>query len=507
MKRYNQANEDIRLPDALRSRVLAETKRLTPRRAVVLATAAALILAAVSVGAAFARRGDAPDGVPPIETTAVPGTTAAPETTAPPADTTVPSETQQIEGMLPLQLTEVAYPAAAQYYSDAWRAERQTRISQPAGYDSGLHTLSRTLMRQFLISSDRTAGQNRVISPINLYFALAMLTEVTDTTSRSALLDLLGADSVDVLREQSASVWTANYIDDGTSATRLASSLWLANNVPFRRTTLDHLADHYYTSAFQGKMGSDEMNESLRCWLNAQTGGLLEEQTGGLSFSPNTILALATTIYYDAQWEEPFDEKNTSDGVFHAAAGDVIVPFMHKEAAAHHLFRCEGYTALRMSFGLSGGSMLLVLPDEGVTPDDLFAREDVYTMIRGGWGKREMSLVNLSMPRFDVTADLDLTEGLSALGLGELFDPSAADFSPITTDEALADELCLTQARHAIRVKADEEGCRAAAYTFVIVGAMGGPIEIVDFILDRPFIFVITSDTGAPLFAGVVEQP
>ena len=31
--------------------------------------------------------------------------------------------------------------------------------------------------------------------------------------------------------------------------------------------------------------------------------------------------------------------------------------------------------------------------------------------------------------------------------------------------------------------------------------------ETVDFTLDRPFLFVITGIDGAPLFAGVVNQP
>ena len=40
MKRYKQANEEIRVPDELRGRVLTGTQRTAPRRAVVLATAA-----------------------------------------------------------------------------------------------------------------------------------------------------------------------------------------------------------------------------------------------------------------------------------------------------------------------------------------------------------------------------------------------------------------------------------------------------------------------------------
>ena len=54
----------------------------------------------------------------------------------------------------------------------------------------------------------------------------------------------------------------------------------------------------------------------------------------------------------------------------------------------------------------------------------------------------------------------------------------------------------------------DEEGCIAAAYTVMAAaGAAMPPDETVDFVLDRPFVFVITSDSGLPLFAGMVKKP
>ena len=46
------------------------------------------------------------------------------------------------------------------------------------------------------------------------------------------------------------------------------------------------------------------------------------------------------------------------------------------------------------------------------------------------------------------------------------------------------------------------------AYTVMMVagGAMP-PEEEVDFVLDRPFIFILTSMDGLPLFTGVVNNP
>ena len=57
-------------------------------------------------------------------------------------------------------------------------------------------------------------------------------------------------------------------------------------------------------------------------------------------------------------------------------------------------------------------------------------------------------------------------------------------------------------------VAIDEEGVTAASYIELpAAGAAMPPEEIIDFILDRPFLFVITNRYDLPLFAGVVNEP
>ena len=84
--------------------------------------------------------------------------------------------------------------------------------------------------------------------------------------------------------------------------------------------------------------------------------------------------------------------------------------------------------------------------------------------------------------------------------------PGAADFTPLTTANQLP--LALTEAKHAARVKIDEDGCEAAAYTILSVceTAAMPPEEIVEFTLDEPFLFAVTGADGLPLFVGIVNQ-
>jgi len=65
----------------------------------------------------------------------------------------------------------------------------------------------------------------------------------------------------------------------------------------------------------------------------------------------------------------------------------------------------------------------------------------------------------------------------------------------------------VSRVSHGVRVTADEEGVEAAAFTEVIgTGAAMPPEDEMDFTLDRPFLFVLESASGLPLFVGVVNN-
>lgn len=389
----------------------------------------------------------------------------------------------------------------SQVYDQWWESVRAQR--QEEGYADGLEGFFSASIPQFLSGSGES---NRVYSPLNVYMALAMLAELTDGESRQQILDLLGSDSIETLRTQARAVWNAHYCNDGATTSILASSLWLDEDVTFVQETLDTLADTYYASTFQGEMGSEKLNQALRDWINQQTGGLLEEQTEGLELSEDVVLALATTIYFRAKWGQEFQEENTTPDTFHAPSGDITCDFMHSSGTGTYYWG-EQFGAVRKSLENDGGAMWFLLPDEGVTVDDLLADGQVmdFLLSNGDWENQKDLIVNLSLPKFDVSSRIDLVDGLKALGITAVFDPAVSDFSPMTTQ---VEGIFLSQAEHAVRVAIDEEGVTAAAYTVMAAAGSGMPPEDeIDFVLDRPFLFVLTSRDGLPLFVGVVNQP
>lgn len=367
------------------------------------------------------------------------------------------------------------------------------------------------------------AGEdNRVYSPLNLYVALAMLAETAGGDSRQQILDALGADSIEALREDANLVWRNYYQDDDMGISVMANSLWLRDDFSYSRETLDTLAEQYYTSSFSGKMGTAEYDQALRDWVNEQTRGVLTEQAGGLSFDPATVLGLVSTLYFKAAWSTPFNPNNNTWGVFHSPSGDVEVEYLHYgEWFDTQYYWGEHFSAIALGFQAGNYRMWLILPDEGYTVDDLIESGEAMEFLLsdkygnwdeeaqeyvGAWPNQEFLRVALSLPKFDVSSDLELSDGLKALGITDVFDAGTSNFDPLGA--GTDDPLFVGQAGHAARVMIDEEGCTAASYVdLMLCGAAPPPEEIVDFTLDRPFLFAITGSSNLPLFLGVVNQP
>ena len=418
-------------------------------------------------------------------------------------------------------ISEAEYPETAQYpnendyfsangefdsdaYSAAYDAWWEDMRAKPdaSGYANGLVGYFTSSTAQFLSGA---GSENVAFSPLNVYIALAMLAELTDGESRAQILSLLGSDSIEALRQQANDLWNASYVDDGATASILASSVWLNENVSFNQDTMDTLAQNYYASSYQGAMGSAEFNKALQDWLNEQTGGLLADQIGGIEMNVETVLALATTVYFRAMWSSEFNEAANTQELFHAPDGVVTVEFMHQSGIGNY-YRGENFSAVYRALRNSG-SMWFILPDEGVSVDEVLASDEYMQLMLNPWDWDEVSSpeINLSVPKFDVSSQIDLIDGLKSLGVTDVFDPSISDFTPMTTD---VDEIYIKQALHGARVAIDEEGVTAAAYTVMIADAGAAmPDEEIDFTLDRPFIYAITTNDNLPLFTGVVNNP
>lgn len=259
---------------------------------------------------------------------------------------------------------------------------------------------------------------------------------------------------------------------------------------------MDALVDCDLASSYRVPMGTAEADEAIAGWLNQNTGGLLSEETGNTAPMGTTCCGCIIPYIINPGWRTPLRAVDEADTFTAADGAAQTVDFMHRTESGSYR-KGDGYTAASRS--LNYGRMVFVLPDEGVTPESLLQRQGFLAELTGDYNAAELVW---SVPKFDVKSSTELNGVLQALGVTDAFDMAEADFTPLTDNGAF-----LSSAMQAARVKIDEEGVEAAAYTEIVCAdsAMMEVPPTVEMELDRPFLFVIFDYNNVPLFVGTVN--
>lgn len=350
--------------------------------------------------------------------------------------------------------------------------------------------------------------KNQTCSPISLYLALTILAEITDEHTRAQILSILGVPDIDSLRTSTRDLLRGDECSQDADACQLASALWLSDQFSYQQTILETLKEWYDTDHFRGTMGSEQFNQTFQTWLNQQTGSMLQESVKALQFDANTVLALNTTAFYQTKWRHEFHVEDTVQDLFYSPNGKMYCDFI-SQSDIDDLYWGERFSAIMQPLD-DGGKMWFFLPDKGVSVESLWSDQEVQRLVRApwGWAKSKRMRVNRFIPKFDIQTDLDLKPIFQSLGLNL----QSLGLDDLVRSQHNSEKIPVevSQAKHAARVMIDEKGCTAAAFTHIsMVDSATMPEELteLDFVLNRPFLFVLTRRDDMPLFVGIVRQP
>jgi serpin B len=213
-----------------------------------------------------------------------------------------------------------------------------------------------------------------------------------------------------------------------------------------------------------------------------------------------TRRVIASSIYFEGIWENPFDSMQTKEEVFKIGASkNVKVPMMCILLPKKFNYsETSDLQILEMPYRWGDISCLVLLP-KGNSLDKLEKSLNQENLKK--WRKmlREES-VSVYFPKFKMEKIYKLKNDLIKMGVVRVFDVSS-DLAGITK----AEKLFLTDAYHKSYIEMTEKGTIAGAGTTAPL-AMG--IGRFIFRADHPFVFIIQErKTGNILFIGRLINP
>lgn len=395
-------------------------------------------------------------------------------------------------------ILEVVYPEA--YAFDDYDNWRKLREENPVD-DSTIGTINDFAYKtsSFILTE---AEKNTNYSPLSLYYALALATSGAKNETEMELLNLLDSFDTQVLSKQCGNLYRLLYKDNEIGKIKIANSIWLDNEVNgqpvvFNDTFVENAAKNFYASSYSVDFSNKETANAMGNWISENTKGTLEP---AIETNPQQILSIINTVYFYDQWINRFNKSNTVEDAFYLLnGGEVKIDFMNQTLGSTGFSKGINFT--RASLGLkNGGEMVFILPDEGISPYDLVSSSEKMKEIFEG-GENFHGEVVWKIPKFNFNSQLKLKDILKALNVKLAFEPSA-DFTGMTDQMAYISEI-----QQQTYISIDEVGVEASAFTQInYVGAVH-PEGRADMILDRPFIYGITTSNGSLLFIGVCMNP
>lgn len=348
------------------------------------------------------------------------------------------------------------------------------------------------------------------LSPYSIMVALAMTANGAVGRTQAQMLGAMQVPSLsafnrgaDALTQAVEALAGPVKLPDGTDATiALASANQLFGDVAtlWAAPFLNLLSKEYGAGMRTVDFRHDP--EGARTRINAWTAARTHDRIPTILpegvVDPFTRLVLVNALYFKAPWGTQFQKSATTAQPFHRADGSTVsVDMMDGTPDQGAYLTGDHYSGARLPYAGGTLAMTVALPDPGHEDRALAA------LLAGGLTASGEGGVHVRLPRFSFRTPTDLKPLLQQMGM-RLALTDGADFSGMTTDEALHVSAVLHQAFVAV----DENGTEAAAATAVGMQALSGVAAQHDVVCDRPFLFAI-HDTkwGTPLFVGRVADP
>ena len=366
--------------------------------------------------------------------------------------------------------------------------------------DAGAAAVADFGVRLFKTSMEE--GENTLISPLSVLYALAMTANGADGETLAQMEQVLGMD-VDNLNS-----YMLAYLDllpeTKDYKMSLANSIWFKDDPDFivEQSFLQTNADYYGAGAYKAAFDEGTRND-INNWVKEHTDGMIPEIIDEIP--DEAIMYLVNALAFDAKWADEYEEHQIREGRFTMDDGTrQDVDMMHSEEYTY--LEDDLATGFIKYYKDRKYAFVAMLPNEGVSVSqyvDSLTSEHLRELLNN---PQDLT-VFASIPKFETEYDIEMSEVLQEMGMTDAFDYRVADFSKLGTYNVDGMNICINRVLHKTFISVTEQGTRAGAATAVEMVAEGA-MEIVEFkevVLDRPFVYMlIDCETNLPFFIGTM---
>lgn len=360
-----------------------------------------------------------------------------------------------------------------------------------------------------LAGNGRGSDKNVLVSPSSIFYGLAMLYRGMDGQTKRDVGRALGLPSNDKRFADAMKNFTTKKED---------SPLFTGNFISFKKGLLatdgaareyrTDIKDVFHANIYQQEFDKPEkQRKNINKWVANRTNQKIKNLMPPGSINRGTSIVLVNALYFKSEWETPFDFGDI-EGTFQTSSG--------KSVKTENLFKRDidvrvdeqapgDSTVVGVPFSKGNGFyMVLVLPKEGQSPSELLDSRSADALMSVVARPDDLSreLVELTLPKFNVTMGNELTDLLSSIpGLSSAFARNA-DYSKMTDKP-----VKVSSVNHKATLEVNKDGAEASAATSISIIPYSLFEADKKITFDRPFAFFIVEHGKAIHMAGIINNP
>lgn len=349
-----------------------------------------------------------------------------------------------------------------------------------------------------LFQESLTEGENTLISPLSVLYALAMTASGARGETLAQMETVLGLPVEEFNGYLSA--YRQTLPTEGETQLDTANSIWLKDDgsLQVKQTFLETNAAWYGAGIYQAPFDSSTIRD-INAWVEDHTGGRIQNAIEEIP--EDTVLCLINALAFDAQWQHVYEKYQVREGIFTKEDGtQQKAEFMYANEYAY--LEDDNAVGFVKDYAGSSYAFVALLPKDGATLED-YAAALTGEKLRILLEHVQNTTVETALPKFQMEYTGELAARLQSMGMTAAFDPDQADFSAL--GETSTGSLWISQVIHKTFLSVDEQGTQAGAATIVEAteGAAPPDEEVKTVYLDRPFLYLIVDrEAGLPIFLG-----
>ncbi|XP_075226313.1 uncharacterized protein LOC142327294 [Lycorma delicatula] len=360
---------------------------------------------------------------------------------------------------------------------------------------------------ELLLNLGSTNSQKNIfLSPASIKSVLGLLWEAAEGKTASELEMVMHlTKNATVARERLHTIQLALKAMTDKFSMKTANAMFLSDKAKVK-AEYKTVAENKYFAAVQPVNFQTPATAAkiINDWVNRKTGGFVPTFITPDKIQQDTQMVLVNAMVFKATWLYNFQPTATKVQEFYVSETEKMFTYMMniKGIFKHSYEPTLGASVVQIPFKDEKYNFIIVLPKE---KDGLHqvSRAIIHNPLISILLNQDQQEVALSLPRFKIESEFELSEPLSAIGAKTIFSDIAELPNIIEGNTTLKVSTML----HKAVIDVNEEGVTAAAATGAAVVPLMSPYTV-NFIADHPFLFFIyNSKSNILIFEGRLNKP